>query len=137
MWCRFAQGGCESRHDAVDIVLVDLCLNLIRTHIADLAYLGAGPDAFAQHGVEHAQLSVDGRLDSEVVLALAYHAHVELHVLQTLAHALHLGGTEEAVLHLLAEDDAQLFLCQLVVFLGLEVILLRDQLVGIELCCCS
>ena len=98
----------EPRGHAVDVVLVDLRLDLVAAQVVDLAYLRAGGNRLAEHGVEQSEFAVNRGLDVEVVLAAAYHLHVHAHVLQALLHLLDLHAAVEAVLEFAVAHEVQL-----------------------------
>ena len=85
-------------------MFINLHLDLMRTHIADLTNLCASSDALAEYSIEDAELAINRGLDGEVVLAPADHLHVELHVFETFAHPFYLSKTEKAVLYFLFGD---------------------------------
>ena len=127
------EGGAEACGDAVDVVLVDLRLNLVAVEVVDLADGGTGVDVLPQHDVEEANLSVDGGLDAEVLLAAAYHGHIKAHIAQIVAQLLQFFAAVEAVLPLAFADHLQFVAGQLVVLLRFEVFLAGDEVLVPEL----
>ncbi len=127
------EGGAEACGDAVDVVLVDLGLNFVAVEVVDLPDGGTGDDVLAEHGVEESYLSVDGGLDAEVLLAAAYHGHIEAHIAEVVAQLLQFLAAVEAVLPLALADHLQLVAGQLIVLFGLEVFLAGDEALVPEL----
>ena len=114
-------------------MLVYLGLYLVVRQVVDLAYLGAGGYRLAQHHVQLAQFAVDGRLDVQVVDALADEQHVAAHVVEALLELLDLHRTVNRVLHLALHHQRALALGQLVVLLRLEPLFAGDEFAAVEL----
>ena len=94
----------EAGGDAVNVVFVYLSLDFVAVEVVNLADGRAGDDVLPQHHVEKAYLAVDGGFDVEVLLATAYHGHVEAHIAQVVAQLLQFLAAVEAVLPLALAD---------------------------------
>ena len=126
------KSGSKPLTDAIDIVLIDLCLYLIIREVIELAYLLSRLDALAQFHIEQSQFAVDGRADFELVLALANQHHILTHILQVILHLVHLNGAIDRVLLQTLGNQLPLLGRELIVLLRLDVILLADEFLLIE-----
>ena len=110
-------------------MLVDLCLNLVTVEVVDLPDARACAHRLAEDDIQETQFAVDGRLDGEVVLALADHHHVDPHVGEALAHLCDFHRAVEAVLLGAVLHQLQAAARQLVILLCLQEVLAGDEAV--------
>ena len=113
-------------------MLVYLGFHLVGSDGVDLADLGSAGYALSKDHVKESELSVDGSLHDEVVLAAADHRHIDQHVFKAFLHPVDLGAAVEAVLTGALAYEFIFLRSQVIVFFRLEIVFLGDQLVLIK-----
>ena len=92
------EGGVQSGHHTVDIVLIDRAFHLIVAEVVDLADFLPGCAVLSEFDIEKTGLSIDCAYHIEVLFAVADEHHIALHICQIVFHLVDLRHAEYTVL---------------------------------------
>ena len=113
-------------------MFVDLGFYLVVSDRVDLPYFHPRGHALPEHDIQKSEFPVDGGLDGQVGLAVAYHGHVLSHVVETLLHLVDFHSSIETVLDRPFLDELVFLLREFVVFFGFEILLPGDEFVLVQ-----